>query len=555
MKKTRLKHTKESIKKALWDLYQDEYILISFYSGSNFIVRHQCDHEYPTCYDTLIRKRCKCKICSNLQKKTSVQFQQELDELFPGMYRVIGEYQSSRKPLLMEWTVCKHQHSSLPITILKGAKCPQCSNKDKKDTARFIQEVQELEGDGYRVIGEYVNTHIPVMLRHNTCETEFPALRKEFIKGKRCPMCSKKKAKRTRWNTDTFTKKIQQLVGNEYIIQSPYVDSKTHIDFLHVECGRRSPIIPSKFLKGNRCRYCFGSLRIDHEWFLQKVKSLAGNEYHVLSNYQSMHTPVQMKHVVCGHHYTVKPNNFIRMNTRCPECAGNQKKTTEEFKKEVYNLVGEEYKVLGEYLNTDIPIEIKHHPCGRIYPITPANFLRGRRCAQCQGKAAKTTEMFRNEVFDLVGEEYVVLGNYVDADTHIKIQHMACGYPYDVVPYSFLSGARCPACKEFKGQRRIVNHIKTRNFPYEVEFKIPGALRLDVAVFDPKHSGKLLVAFEFQGEQHYKPISYFGGREKFQRQIRSDQKKRKYCMENGIYLIIIPHWNYDQIEKIIDKHL
>ena len=35
--------------------------------------------------------------------------------------------------------------------------------------------------------------------------------------------------------------------------------------------------------------------------------------------------------------------------SRCPNCFGNEKKTTEQFKQEVYDLVGDEYSVIEEY--------------------------------------------------------------------------------------------------------------------------------------------------------------------------------------------------------------
>ncbi|MEH7223217.1 hypothetical protein V7112_05320 [Bacillus sp. JJ1566] len=482
-------------------------------------------------------------------------FKLQLEGSFPGRYRVVGDYKGWENPVLIEWITCGHQYSVIAGSVLRGSKCPHCSGKDKKDTTRFIQEVRKLVGDKFTVIGEYVNTHTPVLLQHNSCNNKFPVLRKNFLKDPRCPKCSKKTSKRIRWDTESFSKKVLELEGEEYKVQSTYVDSKTHIDILHVKCGKVSPISPSKFLQGNRCRYCYGSLRIEHEWFLQKVEQLVGKEYRVLSMYQSMHKHVDMEHVTCGHQFPVKPNNFIRLNTRCPNCAGNQKKTTAEFKKEVYCLVGEEYEVLGEYLNTNTPIDIKHVKCGKVYSVTPANFLRERRCALCQGKAAKTIEMFGKEVFDLVGDEYAVLGGYVDSNTKIEMKHHSCGYTFSIVPHSFLSGTRCPACNINKGQKRIVDHLKNRNLPFEVEYKIPCRLRLDVAVLDPKHPGKLLAVFEFQGPQHYQPIGFFGGREKFRRQIKNDQKKRLYCMKNDIRLIIIPYWEYDQIEKIIDKHI
>ena len=43
------------------------------------------------------------------------------------------------------------------------------------------------------------------------------------------------------------------------------------------------------------------------------------------------------------------------------------------------------------------------------------------------------------------------------------------------------------------------------------------SLRFDFATFDDKDSLKYLI--EFQGKQHYEPIDYFGGKEKFDKQV------------------------------------
>ena len=42
---------------------------------------------------------------------------------------------------------------------------------------------------------------------------------------------------------------------------------------------------------------------------------------------------------------------------------------------------------------------------------------------------------------------------------------------------------------------------------------------------------------EYQGKQHYEPISFFGGQEGFRRTVARDQKKLKLCEENGLHLI------------------
>jgi hypothetical protein len=83
---------------------------------------------------------------------------------------------------------------------------------------------------------------------------------------------------------------------------------------------------------------------------------------------------------------------------------------------------------------------------------------------------------------------------------------------------------------------------------YQYRFKELGLQSLDI--FIPK----LNIAFEYQGEQHYKPIDIFGGKEHFERQKKNDMIKRKICEDNNIILI---EWKYDEpINKInLDRKL
>ena len=74
------------------------------------------------------------------------------------------------------------------------------------------------------------------------------------------------------------------------------------------------------------------------------------------------------------------------------------RKTTEEFKQEVYNLVGNEYSVLGEYITNKTKIKMRHNKCGYEYEVTPNSFLsNGNRCRECWkkrvGKLLHTPEL------------------------------------------------------------------------------------------------------------------------------------------------------------------
>lgn len=49
----------------------------------------------------------------------------------------------------------------------------------------------------------------------------------------------------------------------------------------------------------------------------------------------------------------------------------------------------------------------------------------------------------------------------------------------------------------------------------------------------------LRVAIEYQGEQHDKPVEYFGGVEAFKKTLSRDKKKMRLCKQNGIALIYV----------------
>ena len=59
---------------------------------------------------------------------------------------------------------------------------------------------------------------------------------------------------------------------------------------------------------------------------------------------------------------------------------------------------------------------------------------------------------------------------------------------------------------------------------------------------------KVVQLVEYQGEQHYKVVDYFGGEKGFQKRIRNDKIKKNYCKKKNIPLLII-----DYCDNIQDK--
>lgn len=185
-----------------------------------------------------------------------------------------------------------------------------------------------------------------------------------------------------------FIEEVKLLHGNEYEVIGQYINAKKHIKIKHIKCGKMFEVMPTNFLKGTRCPHCFKSKKKTTEEFKNEVYKLVKDEYSVLGEYINSHTKIKIKHEKCGNVYEVRPTAFLYQNARCPKCsaikAGNYtRKGTEKFKREVIELVGNKYTVLGEYINTDTKIKMKHNKCGHIYNVTPNNFLRGKRCPKC----------------------------------------------------------------------------------------------------------------------------------------------------------------------------
>ena len=62
-----------------------------------------------------------------------------------------------------------------------------------------------------------------------------------------------------------------------------------------------------------------------------------------------------------------------------------KRKTHNDFVKEIWEIYGSEYEVIGTYTLSKNPIEIKHK-CGHMYFTAPNNLLKGRKCPKCSHK-------------------------------------------------------------------------------------------------------------------------------------------------------------------------
>jgi mRNA-degrading endonuclease HigB of HigAB toxin-antitoxin module/very-short-patch-repair endonuclease len=294
------------------------------------------------------------------------------------------------------------------------------------------------------------------------------------------------------------------------------------------------------------------------EDFKKEVFDLVSNEYEVLEEYKGSGINIKMLHKKCNKIFSPSPRNFLRKGkykgTRCFYCFGDRLKTTEEFKEEVFNIVGDEYKVIGSYgKSTFDKISMRHNICGKEYLISPHDFKSTNcRCPFCSKNNPKSTERFKLEVKNLVGNEYTVLGEYKRTNSKILIKHEICGEEYEVKPSHFISdGTRCPRCFNYKNEKEILTILDDLNLKF-IKNKIFDNLSFKRSLRFDFYLPNLNSIIEYDGEQHFIPIY---GKEELKLTKKRDRLKDEFCQKNNINLLRIPYTQKENKKEIIHNFL
>ena len=150
------------------------------------------------------------------------------------------------------------------------------------------------------------------------------------------------------------------------------------------------------------------------------------------------------------------------------------KLTTEQFKERIYKIHGDEYSILGEYKGTKEPILVRHNKCGREYEIIANNLRTAKSCMSCiqkesqkckniQQRKSQGLEKFKQKVYNLVKDEYIVLSDtYINNKTKILMKHNTCGHEWELRPNDFQQGKRCPKCAMEKRKKSLSPFIEER---------------------------------------------------------------------------------------------
>lgn len=238
----------------------------------------------------------------------------------------------------------------------------------------------------------------------------------------------------------------------------------------------------------------------------------------------------------------------------CSKCSRKHKLTKEEWIERANQKHDFKYNYSKvEYKDNKTPVCIICPEHGEFWQI-PNNHIKGTKCPKCEGKRrnivyAKTTEQFIEDAQKVHGDVYDYSKvNYYNKSTKVCIICSKHGEFWQG-PSCHLSGSGCPQCVN-KNQTILFNVLKNEFqneiILYEYSPKWLGKKHYDIYFLN--HN----IAVEYDGQQHFSPIKYFGGEAKYVKVKERDLDKDRLSIRNNCYLFRI-QYNYtiEQLNQLI----
>lgn len=164
-------------------------------------------------------------------------------------------------------------------------------------------------------------------------------------------------------------------------------------------------------------------------------------------------------------------------------------------------------------------------------------------------KRLKTTEKFISDAILIHGDKYdYSKTQYKSAHDKVTIICKKHG-EFEQTANDHLSGHGCSKCQESKLESEVKNILLKNNIKFEQQKRFDWLGRQSLDFYLPEHN----IAIECQGEQHYRPIEFFGGNDEFQKIIKRDNEKLEKCKKNNIEILYYDNKKYNSIYLFENK--
>lgn len=295
------------------------------------------------------------------------------------------------------------------------------------------------------------------------------------------------------------------------------------------------------------------------EEFIAIAKKVHGNKYdYSRVEYIDGQTKVC---IICPNHgeFWQRPCDHINQKQGCPRCSKNYRDTTETFIEKAKIVHGNRYDYSKvEYVNSQTKVCIICPEHGEFWQ-SPCSHVAGRGCPICRWEKAKksirivqglTTDKFIEKAKKVHGDKYDYSKvEYVNNDTPVCIICPEHGEFWQT-PHHHLGGSGCQECGRNDLSEKKLTDIVKENFDnvisqYKPDFLNVSGKPQSIDIFLPDYN----VGVEYQGRQHFTPVSRYGGVKEYEKTIERDERKFNLCKKNGVTIYYFTYEKNKEIPK------
>jgi len=302
--------------------------------------------------------------------------------------------------------------------------------------------------------------------------------------------------------------------------------------------------------------------RKTNEEFVKELSQIHPN-MKALEPYIKGHSKIEFECQVCGHKWRAYPYAVLQ-GSGCPKCANRYNRTHEEFVQEMSD-INDKIIIKSEFKNIKEKVLVECKVCGHEWFGTPGHLLRGIGCPNCKAIKIGKIRRLDNDTFinrlKEINKDITVLSEYQYANEKVKCSCNNCGHVWYATPYNLLNNHGCPRCTVSKGEKRISDFLSENNIHYESPKKYQGlnGVKGGLLSYD-FYLNQYNLLIEFQGKQHASPVNFTGrgmedAKQRLIVQNEHDKRKREYAEQNGINLLEIWYYDFENIESLLREEI
>ncbi|MCR4436174.1 MAG: hypothetical protein QHH06_10375 [Clostridiales bacterium] len=213
---------------------------------------------------------------------------------------------------------------------------------------KYLERFNEKWKGEYTLIGTYVKSDVPILLRHNKCGMEYEKPANEALRYG-CKYCADRSKNLIKGLPEhgkqrriaEAKSKFLSFLGNEYELLSEYTGCKDRVSLRHLSCGRVFSVRPTDFIYRNARCNCeiqrallnkrlirvlnkriknITQAKMTHDEFISNVKEIWGDEFEILSEFKGLSKKVLVKHKSCGNIYEKYSDTLLKKHG-CMYCS------------------------------------------------------------------------------------------------------------------------------------------------------------------------------------------------------------------------------------------